>query len=106
MDIETAKRHSAIAFDLMVGLRHDQQSQAYIHAAKTWMALDNEVRKLQRAQKKKGPITSIEPSDTLLPLNLDDQTVTTEIPDNAPAQQEPIEGKAPTPGSKPGRAQK
>lgn len=55
MDIETAKRHASIAFDLMVGLRHNQGSQAYIHAAKACMALDAEVKRLQREQKKKAP---------------------------------------------------
>lgn len=52
MNIETLERHATIAFDLMVGLRHDQSSQAYIHAAKAWMHLDSEVRKAKREEKK------------------------------------------------------
>lgn len=52
MDLETIQRHATIAFDLMCGLRADQTSPAYIHAAKAWMALDSELRAAQRAAKK------------------------------------------------------
>lgn len=55
MSPETIDRHTTIAFDLMCALRHDQNSQAYIHAAKAWMALDTMNRKAKRDAKKKAP---------------------------------------------------
>lgn len=56
MTLETLERHTQIAFDLMCGLRGDQSSQAYIHAAKAWVALDAMQRKAKLAAKKAAKV--------------------------------------------------
>lgn len=58
MTLENLERQTQTAFDLMCGLRGDQSSQAYIHAAKAWMALDAMQRKARIAAKKAAKATA------------------------------------------------
>lgn len=72
---ETLQRHVNLAYELMTGLRHDQKSQGYILAAKAWMSLEQELRKLARSEKN----ISSEPDQPALPI-------TTETPSTEPEQ--------------------
>lgn len=87
-------------FDLLIAAKG---TRAHPHIAKAWQLIYQDFAKAERAAKKaekKTPITSIEVSETVVPLNFNDQTVKVETPDIAPVPAEVTKDTTPRRGSK------